>query len=171
LSLHRHLVLAFDGTDITPELYVDPSTYTWSGDVNLSVIGGHDPKKLEGRFVKLMTAMDVAQEKDELDFEALNEAVVHLESQEWLAVKNEEEAINKAREKIQIFTRRNAKAGNKEVMKEARRVAAKASKPPSAALTLAAPRCHHPHCPLAQAQAQAPGLDLGPSLRLRCRLK
>ena len=31
---------------------------------------------------------------------------------------------------------------------EARRVAAKASKPSSAALTLAAPRCHHPHCPL-----------------------
>ena len=131
LSLHRYLVLAFDGTDMTSELYTDPSTYKWSGDVDLSVIGGHDPKELEGLFIGLMKDMDAAMDKEELDFEPLNRAVVHLESQEWLAIKHEVEALRKSREKILVFTKRNAAAMNKEAMKEAKRVALQASKPPS----------------------------------------
>ena len=131
-------MLAFDATDMTSELYTDPSTYTWSGDVNLSVIGGHDPNKIQGLFAKLMTGMDVALEKDELDFEALHQALLHLESQEWLAIKNEEEAFKKARGKLQVFTKRNVSAVNKEAMKEAKRVAAKASKLPSTSPPLVA---------------------------------
>ena len=112
------IAMGFDATDITAELYWDPRTYKWTGDVNLAVIGGHNPQELEQAAVTMMKGLDAV-----LDCSTCEEmqpfvmsALEFLVSQVHIAEAQAVAARLNLRQKIASFMTANKRAEDKQAV-------------------------------------------------------
>ena len=100
--------IAFDATDLEAELYSHPRSHRWSGDVDLHIIDGHNPRPLEQEYIALMTRLDAVIDGTSPNARAAVQGAVNvLGAHAKLAQVRARVAQGKLHAKIQTFARRN----------------------------------------------------------------
>ena len=118
----RHVRIAVDAGDIAKELFIDPRTYAWDGDVDASAIGDYDPRELQKVFAALARGLDAVSNCESTGkgaIELICNVLVHLIEQLPQLKNDLVNAASLHEIKMVLFAKRNVSAAATKAAKAA----------------------------------------------------